>query len=175
MYTTEFDSLWRLEDDGTRTRMSNFTAEIIRETRYVDGIRTQTILTIQGTQRPRLDDEDGTTGPLYDAQKPIDEYEPIILPPIEVEAESFTNLNWVTPNWGMQAIIFPGGGIKDDLRTAIQLRSKPIVTTIYKHLGWATIDKQRAFLHAGGAITKKGNNPNRRREKQGQRLLICMR
>lgn len=146
-YETNNHSMYRIEDDGTRTIMANFAAEITKETRFVDGIKTDSVLTIEGTQR--REDNNG----IVDLDK-----EPEHLPAIEISAESFAGLTWVTPKWGIQAIVYPGTGIKDDLRTAIQLRSKPQIETIYKHIGWTKINGKRAYLHAGGAITAKGND-----------------
>jgi hypothetical protein len=45
------------------------------------------------------------------------------LPRIRVPAERFPSLNWVTEQWGAQAVIGAGQGTKDRLREAIQLFS----------------------------------------------------
>lgn len=79
------------------------------------------------------------------------------LPPVEVPAEEFDAMNWVTPGWNGRAIIHPGRGTKDTLRAAILSRSKHTEATVYGDLGWHPIDGQRAYLHAGGAIGGQGD------------------
>jgi hypothetical protein len=143
----EYDNArsFRVNDDGERELMANFAAFITEEVRYIDGRTIETWLTIEA--------ETPNTTP--------EATEPNRLPPITINATDFPSMNWVLPNWGVQAIIRPGSSIRDDLRTAIQLNSKPKVSTIYKHLGWTTDDKgKRMYLHAAGAITGKGNDPS---------------
>jgi len=123
---------YKVDDRGERTQLANFIAEITHETRYLDGRTTETILTIVGKQ----EDTD--------------------LPPIEVTAEQFATLTWIMPGWGVQAIVNPGGGTKDDLRAAIQTFSKPHKTTIHRHIGWTTLNGRRNYLHGRGAINDKG-------------------
>lgn len=126
---------WKLDDEGQRIQICNFTARIIRETRLIDGVNTETTLTIEGNLKD------------------------VKLPEVEVPANSFPGMNWVMQAWGVRAVIFPGSSLKDDLRTTIQLRSRPKVTTIYRNIGWQDIEGKRAYLHAGGAITAEGNDP----------------
>lgn len=145
-YKVTHHQTFRLDDEGVEEQMANFAAEIIRETHFVDGATRQTTITIRGTQ-PNPD-------------KPNDDDNPVRLPEIEIDAENFPNLGWVMPNWGVRAVIRPGGSIKDDLRACIQLRSKPEVTTIYRTIGWMDIGGKPHYLHAGGAISEKGNNPS---------------
>lgn len=102
---------------------------------------SETTLTIEG-ERPDPDEEGKS----------------IPLPATDVPSTSFGGLQWVMQAWGVSCVIQPGSSIKDDLRTAIQLSSRPKVNTVYKALGWTTIDGKRAYLHAGGAITAKGND-----------------
>lgn len=132
---------YRISDDGERILMANFTARIIKETRIFDGINSETVLTLNGW-----------------AANGSDKDHPVRLPDVEIAANSFGALAWVLNHWGVRAVIQPGSGIKDDLRAAIQLASKPEVTTIYKAIGWTKIDGQPAYLHAGGAITANGND-----------------
>jgi hypothetical protein len=141
-YIYENNRTFREDEKGNRELLANFIAHITKETRYVDGRTTQTVLTIEAT-KPHTD-KDAT--------------EPIKLPPVEVLAEDFPTLGWVLPNWGVQAVVRPGSGIKDDLRTAIQLDSNPEIKTIHKHLGWAKINGKRVYLHAKGAVGAKGND-----------------
>jgi hypothetical protein len=132
---------WLNGKDGPEL-MANFLAEITREVRHVDGVSTQTTLTITGT----MPDEDG--GP-----------DGIELPEIEVSAEQFASMKWVMPCWGVRCVIMPGG-YAEDLKVMIQQRSKPDVQIVYRQTGWLTIDGKRTYLHAGGGITAKGNDPN---------------
>ena len=131
---------YRLEGRQGKEELANFVAKITREIRYNDGRESRTVLTIEG---------ENPDGPL---------------PTLETTAEQFATLSWVLPAWGVQAVILPGQGTKDDLRTAIQLNSKPTKEVVYRHTGWATIEGKPAYLHSGGAITADGNNPNIRVE-----------
>jgi len=144
IYSDENYASWRETDDGQKEQMSNFVAEIATETRIVDGINSRSKLMITG--RTLGVKEDGETA------------EPIEFPQVEIDAENFAGLGWVMPNWGVKAIIRPGSSIKDDLRTYIQMRSNPKLKTIYQHTGWTKINGKDAYLHAGGAITAKGND-----------------
>jgi hypothetical protein len=135
-----------VDDDGNRELLANFVAQITEETRYTDGRSTDTVLTIEGLM----------PGELKDGVRPEDT-PPKKLPPVRVSAEAFSGLTWVMPNWGVTAVIRPGTGVKDNLRTQIQLSSQPKVSTIYRHLGWTEIAGQRYFLHNGGAIGRNGN------------------
>lgn len=139
-YIDSFQS-FRQDDEGTE-RMANFTAEIVEETRIVDGMNTASKLRIRG-QMPAED-------------KP----EPVELPEIEIDSNEFTAMNWPLQKWGARVILMPGSGIKDDMRTFIQSRSKPKVSTIFRHTGWAKVDGKPTYLHAGGGINEEGNNPS---------------
>ena len=141
-----FQSFRRDEENGPEL-MANFVAEIAVETRIVDGMTSHSKLLITG-RYPKA------------RENPADEPEAIEFPPVEIDAEEFAGLNWVMPNWGVRAIIRPGSGIKEDLRTYIQVRSKPEIKTIYRHTGWTKINGKDAYLHSGGAITSNGNNPS---------------
>lgn len=123
-----------MDKDGEHTILANFVAKIDKETRYNDGKTQKTVLTISG---------ENANGPL---------------PPIEIEADKFPALSWVMPNWGVQCVIQPGQSIKEHLRTAIQLSSKPIQETIYTHTGWTKCDGGYMYLHNDGAIRKTGHD-----------------
>jgi len=133
---------YRLTSDGERQLLANFNARIIEEIRYIDGPTVETNLVIEGEAPPQGDSD-----------------QPTPLGKVTVSAPSFAGLQWVMPAWGVRAVISPGGTVKEDLRTATQLRSTPKTTTIYKHIGWTKLDDKRAYLHAKGAITAKGNDP----------------
>lgn len=77
------------------------------------------------------------------------------LPDIEVTAANFNGLNWVTSEWGMQAVIAAGNSSKDRLREAIQLQSSNArARTIYTHTGWREIGGEMFFLHGAGVVGK---------------------
>lgn len=82
------------------------------------------------------------------------------LPETKVNAKDFSGLGWVMPAWGIRCVISPGGSVKEDIRTAVQLQSNPKVTTVYKHVGWTQTEKGPTYIHAGGGITAKGNDPS---------------
>lgn len=132
---------YKLDEDGERIPLANFVARIVKETRLVDGINTETTLAITG-EMPDPNNADKA----------------IKLPQVDVAASNFAGMQWVMSAWGVRAIIYPGNGIKEDLRTAIQLSSAPTIHTIYKTIGWTEIKGKRAYLHQGGAITEKGND-----------------
>lgn len=138
---------YALTGEGERELLANFSAAITQETRFVDGRSTETVLTINGGQLEPPDEETGER-----------EYTPF--PPAEVPSANFPAMTWVLQNWGVRAVIMPGSGVKEDLRTHIQLSSRPTIRTIYKHIGWTTLNKKPAYLHAGGAITAQGNDPS---------------
>lgn len=141
-YEEHGHATYKINDEGERIQVSNFTARIIRETRIVDGASSETTLTLVG----------------HIANKDPDA-EPLALPEIDVPANQFPGMSWVMQAWGVRAIIFPGSALKEDLRTAIQIKSRPSVRTIFRSIGWTEINGKKAYLHAGGAITEEGNDP----------------
>ncbi len=77
------------------------------------------------------------------------------LPVCEVDAASFSSMNWVLQYWGTRAIIAAGQSTKDKLREAIQWASQDaMVSTVYTHTGWRVIDGQRVYLTTSGALGK---------------------
>lgn len=122
----------KIDDKGERTILANFQATIDKETRYRDEGDTNTILTISG----------------HHGQEK--------LPTVDVNADKFPSLAWVVPAWGVRCVILPGSSIKDDLRAAIQLNSKPSRHIIYTHTGWSTANGKPAYLFNNGAITPAG-------------------
>lgn len=127
---------WKKDDDGERKQLANFSAEIVEEVRYVDGRTTETHLKMKGRNQ-------------------VERFAEVVIP-----ADHFPGMGWVMSAWGSTAVITPGGGSKDDLRAAIQLRSVPKRTTVYKAIGWTADQNGPKFIHAGGAISAKGNDPN---------------
>lgn len=140
----EFKS-WRIDPKDGPEMMANFVAHITKEVRITDGVRTDTVLTIEGEMPPPKDQEDQS--------------KPTQLPPVEVNADDFASMSWVMKSWGVRCVIRPGSGVKDDLRAMIQSFSHPEVTTIYRATGWEAIPgKGRRFLHVGGGIGPQGND-----------------
>lgn len=122
------------EDDTMM--MANFAARITKEVRFVDGKKTSTELHIEGVSR---------SGKRFTTA---------IIP-----AEKFQAMGWVMSEWGVQAVITPGGSIKDELRTLIQYASHDAeVVTIYTHTGWIDIKGTPHYLSSNGAIGPDGLN-----------------
>lgn len=70
-----------------------------------------------------------------------------------VPSREFASMNWATERLGAEAMVFPGMGLRDHARAAVQILSLPIPSrTIYTHTGWRRVKDQWVFLHAGGAI-----------------------
>lgn len=137
--------------DGERQLMANFIARITEETRYIDGAGTETYLTIEGVGPGETD--------LLD---PTDEPTPTVHAAVTMPASQFAGMGWALSAWGSCAVISPGSSVKEDLRTSIQLASRPKVTTVHRHLGWDKTGKR--YMHAGGAISKEGNDSSVRVE-----------
>jgi hypothetical protein len=136
---------YRDQGDGEEL-MANFTARIVKETRYVTGTKTETVFTVRGWQPPPEDE--------------VSTSEPKQLPDVDVPAESFGSLGWVASAWGAGCVIMPGTSVKDDLRTMIQLLSRPEVETVYRQTGWMQVGGKRTYLHVGGGVQAGGNDPS---------------
>jgi hypothetical protein len=117
--------------DGTVTAaLCNFQARIVEERERDDGVERTLTLVLEGKQ---------ANG------KPLSQ--------IEVSAPQFAGMNWAVAEWGTRAVVYAGQGIKDQLRTGIQMLSGDVPRcTTYTHLGWREIDGVMCFLHAGGVI-----------------------
>lgn len=76
------------------------------------------------------------------------------LPEVEVKAKDFDSMNWVTPNWGVRAIVDPAQNSVGHLRTAIKARTNGSMMhrTVYTHYGWRELDGERVYLHGAGAV-----------------------
>lgn len=127
-------------------RLSNFTAQILCEHVYHDGPKTTTHLTIGGTMQDLSVDEAGErTNP-----------DGIELDNITIPASDFASLGWVPEKWGMRPVIYPVPSAERDLRTAIQVASKPAKEHIYTHTGWTRIHKEPTYLTMSGGISRHG-------------------
>jgi hypothetical protein len=139
---------YRIDPKDGPQLMANFVARITKEVRITDGMRTDTVLTVEGEMPPPKE------------KRHDHKAEATKLPPVEVGTEEFNSMSWVVREWGVRCVIVPGSGVKDDLRAMIQSQSEPEVTTIYRHTGWQEVPgKGRCYLHCGGAITADGNDP----------------
>jgi hypothetical protein len=124
----------RFDREGNVIPLCNFDANIVGETVLDDGAERRTFLELEGKLA---------------AGRP--------LPRIEVLASDFAAMGWVLSSWGNKAIVYAGQGVKDHLRTAIQVLSSDAPSrTVYGHLGWREIGSQCVYLHAGGAIGENG-------------------
>ncbi len=76
---------------------------------------------------------------------------------VSVPASQFADMRWPVEQLGAGAIIYPGFGLKDHARTAVQLLSGAIPERrVHTHTGWRKVDAGWVFLHAGGAIGSIG-------------------
>ncbi|MBA4190913.1 MAG: hypothetical protein C0467_23235 [Planctomycetaceae bacterium] len=79
------------------------------------------------------------------------------LPEIEVRADEYDKMEWVTPGWGAQAIVYAVRSARNHLRVAIQYLSGRIHRrTAYAHTGWRQVEGRWVYLHGGGAIGGSG-------------------
>lgn len=116
--------------------LSNFFAKITSEDIHDDGQNRSVHLTLEGKLN---------TGEA--------------LPPITIPSEHYSTLNWITHQWGIGPVIYPGYAAKDQLRSAIQLFSlSRVKRQVYTHFGWRKINDKNVFLHAGGAIGNKSTD-----------------
>jgi hypothetical protein len=77
-----------------------------------------------------------------------------------VAAESFPGMGWATEHLGARAIVYPGLGLRDHARAAVQLLSEEVTErTVYSHSGWRELPAGWAYLHAGGAVGTCGAVP----------------
>lgn len=124
-----------LANGSREIALCNFTARINEEKVTDDGAERKTYFKISGEL------SSGTK-----------------LPTIEVTADRFPSMAWVTA-WGSSAIIAPGYTTKDNLRAAIQeLSTDTIRNEVFSHLGWRKINGEYYYLHAGGGLGRNGNN-----------------
>ena len=75
-----------------------------------------------------------------------------------VPAGQFAGMSWAMEHLGAQALVYPGFGVKDHARAAVQLLSPGVKTRrIFAHTGWRKLDTgEWGFLHANGAVGPNG-------------------
>lgn len=81
--------------------------------------------------------------------------------PVEfiIGTKDFTAMEWAMEYLGSEAIIYPN--FKEHARVAMQELSREKSNQyVYQHTGWARIDGQPVFLHAGGGIGGAGQISN---------------
>jgi hypothetical protein len=114
------------------TPLTTFTATIMGQVVEDDGAETRRLLEIEATVRQRT----------YRFQ---------------VLAGQFGGMTWPMEHLGAGAALWPGFGIREHARAAIQfLSGDPPERRVYAHLGWREIGGTWYYLHAGGAIGPVG-------------------
>jgi DNA primase catalytic core len=75
-----------------------------------------------------------------------------------ITVERFAAMHWPSELLGAQALVYPGFGVRDHARAAIQLLSKDITERrVYKHTGWRRLPGHGwVYLHSGGALGADG-------------------
>ncbi len=123
----------RVTRDGlVPTRLTNFTARIIGDVAEDDGIEVRRTYDIKTE--------------LLNRRKVF-----------AVPAAQFPAMNWATENLGAQAIVFPGMGLRDHARAAIQELSTDVEESIvFTHSGWREYRAEWVYLHGEGAIGEEG-------------------
>jgi hypothetical protein len=74
-----------------------------------------------------------------------------------IPVASFAGMSWPAEQLGANAVVYPGFGIKDQARAAVQLVSGEVpARRVFTHTGWKEVDGCWLYLHAGGAIGPEG-------------------
>ncbi len=131
---TPYGLIWdKPTRDGTSpTPLTNFTAKITADVAEDDGVEVRHGFEIEATVNGRCS-------------------------ALSIPSTQFSDMGWATEYLGAGAIIYPGFGIKDHARAAVQMLSGEIPTHhVYAHTGWRKIGEAWAYLHAGGAIGPLG-------------------
>jgi hypothetical protein len=114
--------------------LCNFTAQILADVSVDDGTERRRVLRIDGHLE---------TGEQ--------------LGEVDVAADEFGRMEWVTPCWGVRATVNAGQGTRDHLRAALQLLSGKVPQeVVFTHTGWRQVGGVWVYLHAGGAIGGDG-------------------
>ena len=114
------------------TQLTNFTAKITADVMEDDGAEVQR----------RFEVEAALEGCQY---------------AFTIPSTQFAGMGWPAEDLGANAIVFPGFGLKDHARAAIQFTSGCVSSRrVYAHTGWRKIGGEWVYLHAGGAIGRAG-------------------
>lgn len=74
-----------------------------------------------------------------------------------IPAATFAGMSWAAEHLGASAVVYPGFGIKDHARAAVQLVSGEVpARRVFTHLGWREVDGEWFYLHGDGAIGPLG-------------------
>lgn len=128
--TTDEGLFWnKPTQNGTvSVQLTNFSARIVAQVVHDDGVERRRSFEIEARHVQRI--------------------ETITLP-----TSQFTAMNWPVEHLGATAIVYPGLGLKDHARAAIQVLSDNVRSkTVFTHLGWRKVEECWVYLHAGGAI-----------------------
>ena len=126
--------IWNKDTSGeiVLTPLTTFTAKIVGQVLEDDGAETRRLFEIEAVLRGRT----------YRFQVP---------------SGQFATMNWPMEHLGAGAALWPGFGIRDHARAAIQfLSGEPPERRVYAHLGWREIGGIWHYMHAGGAIGPVG-------------------
>jgi hypothetical protein len=115
---TDTGLVWkkRTNDGVVPVPLANFTARIVADTVEDDGAETRRVFTVEARlsgQTRRFD----------------------------VPAEQFATMNWPAAHLGARAILYPGQGVREHARTAIQTLSEAEEQRVRAHLGWVQTER----------------------------------
>src|ERR671910_2878513 len=103
------------QNGGVPTPLTNFTASITADVAEDDGAEVRRYFEIEADLNGRRTD-------------------------FTVPSGQFTGMGWVTEHLGAGAIVYPGFGIKDHARAAVQMLSGEIpARRVYSHTGWRKV------------------------------------
>lgn len=76
------------------------------------------------------------------------------LPRVQIKANQYQGMAWVTECWDFAASLMPGNTVKEKVRYVIAEVGRMTVEnrTVYNHTGWRKIANKWVYLHQGGAI-----------------------
>lgn len=120
------------DGDAEGKKLANFTARIIGDISEDDGAEVHRTFEIEARLRDKM-------------------------ARCQVSASEFNAMIWPLEHLGPRAVVFPPLSNRDHARAAIQLYSGNIPTRkVYAHIGWAKLNEDYGYLHAGGAIGPSG-------------------
>jgi hypothetical protein len=132
---TDYGLVWHQPTRSGRvpTRLTNFTARILREVIRDDGAETQIIIEIEAQLGKRV-----CRG--------------------QITPANFSAMRWPVELLGAGAIIYPARG--EHTRCAVsQLSGEIPQQRVFAHTGWREFEGETIYLHAGGAIGERGTLP----------------
>lgn len=115
--------------------LANFTARIVRVVTKTNGAETTRFYDIEAVHQ---------SGEIRTAT---------------VRVEDFRGMGWVSPELGVEFIVFAGDRVRDQVRQAIQQLSSEEgydQRSVFGHTGWGTIDEDHVYLVGNGAIDRDG-------------------